>query len=224
MDRRVRPGELAQPLAAAAARRALGLARARRRRPPRPARPRRPPSRRAPTPPRTGPGGTPRSRRSRPRSGGRRRCGRRRRPGSWSTARRRGPAASRARRRSSGSGRRRRPAAPRLGRGRPHGVGVRPLPQRVVADVQLRPEVPTCARSWDEIGVRLGHRLELDERPEPGHLVEMDPHRLPQQQVPPLLDHDVDAEHVGRARRACPRPRARPGSDDTRTAASSGRE
>ena len=43
-----------------------------------------------------------------------------------------------------------------------------------------------------EVAARLGDGLELEERAESADLVEVDPHRLPQQEVPALDDDDVD--------------------------------
>ncbi len=45
-----------------------------------------------------------------------------------------------------------------------------------------------------EVRVGVGHRLELDERPEVAHLVEVDAHVLVEQQVAALLDHDDGAQ------------------------------
>jgi hypothetical protein len=52
-----------------------------------------------------------------------------------------------------------------------------------------------------EVAGRLGDGLELQERAEPADLVEVDPHRLPHEQVTALDHDDVDPDR-GRQRRA----------------------
>src|ERR1044071_2594327 len=45
-----------------------------------------------------------------------------------------------------------------------------------------------------EIGLRGRNRLELDEAAETDHLVQVDPHRIPQEEVPPLVDDASDPQ------------------------------
>ena len=130
----------------------------------------------------------------------------RRRRGSRSTARRRAPAASRASASSSGSG-----SAPR-GDQR---VGVGALAQRVVADRRAARAAarPARARARGRSPARRPPRAR-GTLPSPATLVEVDPDGLPQQQPAALVDDRARRRWRRRAPRAAPRGRrpARAGS------------
>ena len=74
----------------------------------------------------------------------------------------------------------------------------------------------TCARSRERSESGSATASSSRKRAEPLDLVEVDAHGLPQQQPPPLLDHDVDAERS-------PARRARRGSGDRHARGSSTR-
>ena len=185
-----RAGELAQPLAAAAARHAQLGARRRSRRPRRSASARRRRARRSPTPPRTGPAGRRRSRRWR-RRGSSRPAARSAAPTRKREYGRVGAASSPSARRRSSS-----PGPPRRAAGRRRSsaaIASGSIAERLAARPPAHARLavgPPCAATPSS----------STKRPEPVHVVEVDAHALPQQQPAALVDR----------RRACRAPRRAP--------------